>query len=481
MNKLKKNFIYLSLYKILEILLPMITSPLLSRRLGAEALGIYSYTYSAASIFGIIAQLGVYNYGMREIAKVRDSKEKLNEVYSEILVTHCFLGMIIFLIYLFNVFIIFDNYKLIFFIQTFVLLSNVFDNAFLYIGTENIKILSIRDASIKISTFILVLFFVRSPNDLCLYTIIMSLSAFICRIIALIYAKKIAYFVKPNLKMCKRHIKPMFILMIPNLATTIYQSMDKIMIGHYYSEEYVGYYECASKALIPKNFITALGTVMCPHITNLYEKGKNTEIKIKVEKSLIISLIVSYICAFGITSISSDFAPWFWGNNFSICANMIKWLSFSIPIWCVGEVIRNQFLLPTGQDNQYMIAFVLGVLTNGIINYILIPKFMVLGAIIATIIAEFTMSICQFFFVRKKINVIGCILKTLPYLIISGLMFVLIYWISLNLEIKIWLKLIIEISCGAIFYLVLTYLYEKISNKKIILDFLEDIKKGEKK
>ena len=63
LKSVKLNFIYLSLYKMLELLLPLVTSPLLSRRLGAEALGIYSYTYSIVSLFVVIAELGFYRYG----------------------------------------------------------------------------------------------------------------------------------------------------------------------------------------------------------------------------------------------------------------------------------------------------------------------------------------------------------------------------------------------------------------------------------
>ena len=67
LNKVKKNFIYLSLYKIFELSLPLVTSPLLARKLGAQSLGIYVYTYSIVSIYTVIAELGVYRYGMREI------------------------------------------------------------------------------------------------------------------------------------------------------------------------------------------------------------------------------------------------------------------------------------------------------------------------------------------------------------------------------------------------------------------------------
>lgn len=51
MSNIKKNFIYISVYNFLLMLLPIVTSPILSRRLGAELLGIYNYVDAIVSIF----------------------------------------------------------------------------------------------------------------------------------------------------------------------------------------------------------------------------------------------------------------------------------------------------------------------------------------------------------------------------------------------------------------------------------------------
>ena len=472
MSKLKKNFMYLSLYKILEMLLPMITSPILSRRLGAEALGTYSYSYSIVNIFLVIAQLGVYNYGMREIAKVRENQKKLNITYTNIFFTHAISGGIVTLVYFFSLFWIQQSVSIIFLIQGLFLISNIVDNAFLFVGLENIKVVSIRDAAIKIITFILIVVLIKEPSDLLLYTIIMVTSSIVCKSIGLIYAKKFVKFVKPSIDECKKHIKPMIILMIPTLASIIYQSMDKIMIGWLHGKKEVGYYECASKALIPRNIITALGTVMCPHIANMYAQGKKKESIGIIEQSLIICLIMSYIFTFGIVSISKEFAPWFWGEEFSVCSNMLSGLALTIPIWCVGEVIRNQLLLPLGKDNEYMIAFVLGIITNAIINFIFIPIYGVMGAIVATLIAEAVMSCIQIYFVRKEIKFIKCVLKTIPYLIIAIIMTIIVRVVANKINTGLTVKIVSEIFIGAIIFFLLTLLYECTTKNKIFLSYI---------
>ena len=61
-NKLKKNLFYNIAYQLLNVALPLITVPYVSRVLGVESNGIYSYTYSIVNYFMIFAMLGISNF-----------------------------------------------------------------------------------------------------------------------------------------------------------------------------------------------------------------------------------------------------------------------------------------------------------------------------------------------------------------------------------------------------------------------------------
>ena len=84
-KSVKKNYIYNLTYQILVMIVPLITTPYLSRVLGAEAIGIYSYTLSITTYFILFGSLGVAMYGQREIAYVQEDKEKRSKVFYEIL------------------------------------------------------------------------------------------------------------------------------------------------------------------------------------------------------------------------------------------------------------------------------------------------------------------------------------------------------------------------------------------------------------
>ena len=100
MESVKKNIVYQTTYQVLTIILPLITAPYVARAIGAEGVGIYSYTYSIASYFVLFAKLGIHVYGNRAIAMVRDNQDQLNKTFSEIFFVHTLSSIIVFLAYI---------------------------------------------------------------------------------------------------------------------------------------------------------------------------------------------------------------------------------------------------------------------------------------------------------------------------------------------------------------------------------------------
>ena len=81
MKLLLKNFSYNVAYQILAIIFPLFTTPYISRVIGAEGIGIYSYTNAIAYNFILFAMLGMSNLGNRSIASVNNNKDRRSTVF----------------------------------------------------------------------------------------------------------------------------------------------------------------------------------------------------------------------------------------------------------------------------------------------------------------------------------------------------------------------------------------------------------------
>mgnify|MGYP001014514563 FL=1 len=62
----------------LSVVFPLITYPYAFRVLHAESIGKVNYALSIIGYFSLIAALGISTYAVREGAKLRKNKEKLN-------------------------------------------------------------------------------------------------------------------------------------------------------------------------------------------------------------------------------------------------------------------------------------------------------------------------------------------------------------------------------------------------------------------
>ena len=145
----KKNFIYSSIYQVLVLVLPLITTPYVSRIFGAENLGVYSYTNTIAQYFVIFAMLGLNNYGNRAVAMARDNQDELDAVFSEIYTMQVVTGILSLVLYLVYALIIAREYKVYSMILTLYVLSAVFDINWLFFGLEKFKLTVTRNSIIK--------------------------------------------------------------------------------------------------------------------------------------------------------------------------------------------------------------------------------------------------------------------------------------------------------------------------------------------
>ena len=70
--KVIKNYLYNAGYQILNMIIPLITVPYISRVLGAHDVGINEYTNAWVTFFYLMGQMGITLYGNREVAYHRD-------------------------------------------------------------------------------------------------------------------------------------------------------------------------------------------------------------------------------------------------------------------------------------------------------------------------------------------------------------------------------------------------------------------------
>lgn len=457
-NRLKYNIIYNILYQILSILVPLVTAPYISRVLGKDGMGIYGFAYSISHYFVLFCMLGILNYGNREISIISNDINKRTAKFAQIYIIQFISGIISLLVYILFVFFFIKDNQIIFYLQTLYIISGILDISWFYFGIEKFKITTVISALNKIFTTLLIFVFVKSYNDVWIYTLILAGGTLFNNVLYWSFLKRFISNISIDFNKIKQHIKPLLLLFIPVIAISVYKYIDKVMLGVMLDIGEVGIFEAAEKLTnIPIGVISAIGTVMLPRISNMLNKEED---KSKVIKYNIISLelvmFLSIGMTFGLAGISDVFVPLFYGNDF---LNSYKVLLFLLPClvfvsW--ANVIRTQYLLPNKKDTIFCLSVIIGAIVNVISNFILIPYFGAVGAAISTIIAEFTVCVYQSIVANKELNLTKSLVFSLRFILIGIIMYIVIVNININSSI---VCVVVRILSGIIIYILLSLFY----------------------
>ena len=373
--------------------------------------------------------LGLQNYGNRTIAMIKDDKEKLSHTFLSIYCMQLCCGIIGSLSYIFYVVLI-SEHVLLGWIHVLYILSVVLDVSWFMFGMEEFMMISIRTILVKIATIIAVLFFVKSPDDVVIYAGIMSGSYLVSALILWSFVLTHIKFISFAWRDVKSHIKPNLTLFIPVMAISIYMHMDVLMLGFSRTTEEVGYYTSVSSIVrLPLSFITALGTVMLPRVSNLLANNDEGAANRYMYNSLCVVLIVTSAICFGIMSIADIFFPWFLGSGYESCVVLAYIMLPSQFFLAYANVLRTQHIIPYKKDKIYINSVLIGAVVNFGLNVLLIIKWGAVGATIATLIAEGAVCIYQAIKIREYVNH-GKVFKfSCPFLLLGVVMFICTYFL----------------------------------------------------
>ena len=481
MSNLKKNISYNIIYQILNIIIPLITTPYIARVIGVDGVGIYSYTYAIVQYFVLFIMLGLNNYGNRTIAKSKDNMTNLRKNFWNIYAVQFVCFILVSLVYWWYVFSEDKKYQMFIIIQYLFILAAGIDINWLFYGLEKFEVTVTRNVIIKVILTLSIFVFVRDKDGLMLYTFLMSLATLLSNGILWLYQRRLFGFNKIDIYEVILHFKKNIILFIPVLAVSFYNIMDKIMVGKMLNVTEVGLYENAEKIInVPLNIITSLGIVMLPRMTNLVANKMENKVIEYINKTMNLSLLLAMPTIIGIYIIADKAVTIYLGQAFSGSIILVQFLSIIILFKIWANIIRTQYLIPKERDVSYIISVIIGAILNVIFNSIFIKKFGTIGAVYGTIIAE--MSVC----IVQTVAVIGDlpIQQYLKYFLKYGINSLIMGSILLverlvmdKYSITNFMYLCVLILSGMLIYGILNYKFIRVIYKTIFVNKIED-KKG---
>lgn len=118
-----------------------------------------------------------------------------------------------------------------------------------------------------------------------------------------------------------------------------------------------------------------------------------------------------------------------------------------------------QYLMPTNQVSAYSVSVVIGSVINALLNVPLILTLGTIGAIIATVLSELSVSCYQLFAIRTQLRLSRLFSESWKYLVAGLLMYLVAKAITLGLPDRVW-AIGVEVLVGTVVYLLVLLLFQ---------------------
>lgn len=452
-KSLTKNSIFYLAYEVLNVLFPFLTGMYVARVLLPESIGQVAYAKNIAQYFVIFSFLGLPTYGMREVAKARKDQDELNRLYTELMIINAISTSFFLAAYVILIFYVpgFRENISLFLVVGLSIVLNFLNNSWLYTGLEEFPYISFRNFIFKVLAFVLLVLLVRDQNDYMEYAAITVIGTAGNYIMNMAHAPKFVSLNFHGLNL-KRHMRPILLLVVVNLAIEIYTLVDTTMLGIFCNDENVAFYTYGSRInKILLQVVNSFTMVLVPRISSYYKEGRMNEFNSLLTKVFKLIFLLALPMIIGIQFTGNFLVTAIYGDVYIDSAYVLKILSMVLLFSPLGYLLGSRVLLAAGQESKMVFCVGAGAVVNIVCNSLLIPYYQEIGAAIASVIGEVIVMVLYIWHGQKIFKLGKVRISIIKIVAASGFMACYLFIIAL-LGLDGWLKTGIQIFGAIIVY-----------------------------
>jgi PST family polysaccharide transporter len=407
-KKILRNIGWLFFDRVFRMGMGLVVGAWVARYLGPTEFGTFNYALAIIGIFSPFASLGLEGMVVKELV---ENPQRTSTIMSTAITLRLLAGLVSFAICI-GIFFSLKHDELETFYVGSILAITLFAQALVsielyYQSQVASKIAVISQSIAYILVNILKVVLILSGAKLIAFAAVTTLEMTLGGIFMIIAFRKVnkqALAPVIDKVLAKKLLTQSWPLIFSGFMIMIYMRIDQIMLGEMINDYEVGTYSAALKL---SEIWYIIPTIICnsffPSIIEAKQVGQEAYFK-KIQNLFNILFFISFAIAVAVSIFSPLIIDILYGDKFKDAA-----LILSIHIWTavfvfLGVGASNFFIIENLQLKTFT-RTALGAVVNVILNLILIPKFLAVGAAIATLISQF-LSSYVFDLLSKKTTVL---------------------------------------------------------------------------
>ena len=385
-------------------ILSFITFPYITRALGDEAFGLYTWANAFVYYFLILAKISIPNLAIRECVKVKNDRQKLSTTVQQFFLLQAGMTLISFVLMSLIVFSVPSLYSSaeIIFLLSINFLVGVFSFEWVYIALEKHFYITVRSVSLiafsAACTFLFIKQSAYPENYLYLYALIAISSTILTSVFNCLFLHKYVSLRKKEPYNFRPFIGPLITMALLSLALTLYNQTDEFILGLIDpSKAAVGAYSVGVKGVdIVITLITSLYAVFMPRASYYYGLENKAPFRRLLNYSFNITFFIAIPAIATMMALSTPITALISGGDLADSYADANWILFALAsmmlTYSLGDDIYTEILIPQKRERHYLIAMLFGVLINVSLSFILaiyaFPTAPGIGVALATMVAD---------------------------------------------------------------------------------------------
>ena len=406
-RRIAKNTTVVIGWNIANRLVSLLIAIYLARYLGVTGYGNYSFISAYVLFFGVIVDLGINTFLVREIAKYRKRTE-------ELVANGIGIKLVLFLIafLLSSIIISYLNYpsevKISVYIATFTLLFSSTTSLLSTLFQADLEMLypAFADLAGRLLLGALILFISYQKGGL-VSIILASLAAnvFSFILLYLLSKRKTSVSVKFDIEIWKEILEPAVLLGLSGIFSSVIIRMDTILLSLLKGNTEVGFYSVPSQltdstTLIPLAFMSSMFPLM-----SSYSKVSKDSLSKSFRLAVKYMLMLAIPMAFGITLLSDRIITAIYGAEFLPSSPALV-----IMIWChilvFCVIVFDTLLVSIELQRKVFVATGVTAIFNVVANLLLIPQLGFIGAAIALLLSYLLATVLYLHYLPKSFKLL---------------------------------------------------------------------------
>lgn len=412
-GRLLKNIFSMVSLRGAEFLIGLVLLPYLVRVLGVDRFGALVFMQGVVRYGTVLVEYGFNLTGPRNVAQA-SSREETARVFSNIIT--CKLLIFLFITVLAAVAVTvagsmgaaFDA-KLFWASYLLVMGYAVFPIWF-FQGIQQMHYITIFNVGAQAIALVLILLFVRGPDDYILAALFLSCAlpaAGVCSLVLLL--KKFRYiFVLPSWRGIRNAFADGFYVFTSTVAINIYTTTNTVALGILTNDTVVGYFGSASRLIdCVKGLMYAFNQAVYPYVSTKLAEGRDAACRF-IRKFLFAYAGAAFACGCVILAGGHLIVRIFFGQGYDESAYLLRLMAFLPAIIAVSNVYGIQVMLNFGLQGAFNRIICSGAVLDLILVVPLVLKWGGTGSVLVMLAVESWISVVMFWYVErmKKIRIV---------------------------------------------------------------------------